>query len=990
MSAPAADGVRSTSRSFPAEPTSSRAARRFVDDALRAWSLDDHAGDVALVVSELVTNALLHVRSSIRVTVLASRPEAERAVRIEVHDESTSLPVPGAIGDASMTGRGLGIITELADRWGVEAAAPGKVVWAEFGADAAFFRDADAVALDPAASAVDPLRDDELPDGLRRVVLRGLPARLTLASNSHLDDVVRELRLMDRQAAGVLPLDVADAARQLLAQFSTHTGSAEARDALDRGEASFDLEIAMPPEASVHLMRLTELLDDLNDEMRRGNLLTSPAPSEVTAFRRWCAHEISRQLAGRLPSPCPFDASPSSWQDASALEEIRLREARYRSLIEAGELDVWRADHHGNLITDMPEWRSVTGQSSGDVLGEGWLEGVHPDHRRRVGDTWRRAVEAGAVYHCEYPIVGPDGQARHVIARAAPVREGGLVREWVGTTVDVTDQRVAEDDVAAQTRLVETLHEIGIKLATTLDLEVLLPTLVRATTELTGAQFGAFFFNRVDEAGEDYQLVTLHGATMDDFSFGMPRNTKVFAPTFAGTGPSRHDDVTKADVYGHNPPYNGMPQGHLPVRSYLAVPVLSRTGDVHGGLFFGHEDVGVFDERHERAVVGIAAQASVAIDNALLLEAERGARAAAERANRRQAVLAEAMERLSASLDVDDVVTTLADLVVPDPAAWSAVEMTTGIGRTEVVATAGERSAGAASAGAPVHRIDLRTKQVAAASLVVQRHDAQPFTAAEVALLEDIALRGGVAVDNALLFTQQRDAALTLQRTLLPRERPVLQNLDYAIRYLPAAAGSQVGGDFFDIVQLDPRTVAIAVGDVQGKGVQAAAYMGQIRAATRAYTMAGLGPGAVLQFVDRMWEQQADVLATCIQAQLDQQAGGGRVASAGHLPPLRFGNGREPQYVELRPGAPLGTAAGVYLESSFTLARGEGLVLFTDGLVEHRGRSIDDGLDALRAVVAVAAASGDEPDRLADRIVDDLLSSGHDDDVALLVVQRKP
>ena len=100
----------------------------------------------------------------------------------------------------------------------------------------------------------------------------------------------------------------------------------------------------------------------------------------------------------------------------------------------------------------------------------------------------------------------------------------------------------------------------------------------------------------------------------------MPRNTAVFGPTFRGEGVVRLDDVTKDPRYGKNSPYQGMPAGHLPVRSYLAVPVLSRSGEVLGGLFFGHPEAGVFSERDERVVVGIAAQAAVAIDNAQLYQ----------------------------------------------------------------------------------------------------------------------------------------------------------------------------------------------------------------------------------------------------------------------------------------------------------------------------------------------------------------------------------
>jgi PAS domain S-box-containing protein len=182
---------------------------------------------------------------------------------------------------------------------------------------------------------------------------------------------------------------------------------------------------------------------------------------------------------------------------------------------------------------------------------------------------------------------------------------------------------------------VETLNRIGGTLARELNLDRIVQTVTDETTALTGAQFGAFFYNMVDKEGEKYTLYTLSGAPREAFeNFGHPRPTPVFAPTFYGEGIVRSDDITKDARYGQMAPHHGMPPGHLPVRSYLAVPVVSRNGDVIGGLFFGHEKVGVFTERAERLTQGIASWAAVAMDNAHLYEAEQRARAVAEQANK--------------------------------------------------------------------------------------------------------------------------------------------------------------------------------------------------------------------------------------------------------------------------------------------------------------------------------------------------------------------
>ncbi len=188
-----------------------------------------------------------------------------------------------------------------------------------------------------------------------------------------------------------------------------------------------------------------------------------------------------------------------------------------------------------------------------------------------------------------------------------------------GAAALIIERRQAQDTLRQQARRLEALNRTGASLAGELDLERLVQTVTDAGVELTGAQFGAFFYNVVNDAGESYTLYTLSGAPRSAFSrFPMPRNTKVFAPTFMGEGIVRSDDITADERYGKNPPYRGMPEGHLPVRSYLAVPVRSTTGEVIGGLFFGHSEPRRFDAGHEALMAGIAGQASVAFDNARL------------------------------------------------------------------------------------------------------------------------------------------------------------------------------------------------------------------------------------------------------------------------------------------------------------------------------------------------------------------------------------
>ena len=184
-----------------------------------------------------------------------------------------------------------------------------------------------------------------------------------------------------------------------------------------------------------------------------------------------------------------------------------------------------------------------------------------------------------------------------------------------------------------ETQVLELLNEVGTTVAAELDLERAVQVVTDAATRLSGAAFGSFFYNVIDEKGESYTLYTLSGAPREAFSkFPMPRNTEVFGPTFRGEGIVRSPDIRKDPRFGKNPPYYGHPKGHLPVVSYLAAPVMSRTGEVLGGLFFGHPEVGVFDARAERIVAAIAVQAAIAIDKARLY------RAAQEEIGRRRKV----------------------------------------------------------------------------------------------------------------------------------------------------------------------------------------------------------------------------------------------------------------------------------------------------------------------------------------------------------------
>src|SRR3954464_14672713 len=167
----------------------------------------------------------------------------------------------------------------------------------------------------------------------------------------------------------------------------------------------------------------------------------------------------------------------------------------------------------------------------------------------------------------------------------------------------------------------EALTRVGSAIAGRLELQEIVQLATDAARELTPAAFGAFFYNVISDAGESYMLYTLSGVERSVFErFPMPRNTDIFAPTFNGEGIVRLDDVIQDQRYGHSDTYHGMPDGHLPVRSYLAVPVMASDGEVVGGLFFGHPEPGMFSAEDEDMVAGIAEQSAIAIENARLYQ----------------------------------------------------------------------------------------------------------------------------------------------------------------------------------------------------------------------------------------------------------------------------------------------------------------------------------------------------------------------------------
>ncbi|WP_416968980.1 SpoIIE family protein phosphatase [Streptomyces sp. 4F14] len=271
-----------------------------------------------------------------------------------------------------------------------------------------------------------------------------------------------------------------------------------------------------------------------------------------------------------------------------------------------------------------------------------------------------------------------------------------------------------------------------------------------------------------------------------------------------------------------------------------------------------------------------------------------------------------------------------------------------------------------------------------------------PFTPDDVLLAEEVTARAAVCVDNARRYSRERDTAIALQRSLLPRSLPRTAAVDAASRYLPAARAG-VGGDWFDVIPLSGTRVAMVVGDVVGHGIQASATMGRLRTAVRTLADIDLTPDELLTHLDdlvvRLSEEAGsegspgEVGATCLYAVYDPVTRRCTMARAGHPPPVVVPPGGRPRRVDLPAGPPLGLGGLPFESAEVQLAEGSVLALYTDGLIESRTRDVDSGF---RALCEALDGYADSLDETCDRVLHALLPPGGSaDDVALLLARTR-
>ena len=477
--------------------------------------------------------------------------------------------------------------------------------------------------------------------------------------------------------------------------------------------------------------------------------------------------------------------------------------------------------------------------------------------------------------------------------------------------------------------------------------------------------------------------------------------------------------------------------GQPPLADYLAAPLVGRDGRNLGLVQLSHKlDERPFTAEDEAVLVQLAQMASSTIERLEALQGERLARREAEAAAVVHAVLSEASAVFAERFDPEGIASALVDLVVPRLADLAIVHVVDGEGAVRMAAiTTAEPSelvrardfyggfqvdvsqpygpGAALASGTPqlVPEISAEMLQAITPGVVVDRVPRlmrrsgicvplsargrsvgvlsllsdEAYSEPDVTYAVDLGRRAALALDNANQYAFQRDLAVTLQRSLLPRQLATGPGFTAAARYLPGAQGTQVGGDWYDAIEVEDGLVLV-VGDVMGRGVRAAAQMGQLQATVRAYALDGHGPAAILTRLDKVVLAVEDLhFTTCVVVHLDPVRRTAVLASAGHLPPLLVCADGTTSLLELDPGLPLGVGGATFVEREVELGAGALLLLYTDGLVESRDSPVDSGL--ARLLAAMSAPVGDI-EQVCDRVLAALgRDGGHDDDTAVLAVQ---
>jgi anti-anti-sigma factor len=799
------------------------------------------------------------------------------------------------------------------------------------------------------------------------------------------------------------------------------------------GQAALEAALAAPPDlvvSDVMMPRLDgmEVLAALRADQR-----TARVPVLLLSARAGQEAAVEGLAAGADDYLVkPFSARELMARVSAHVELGRVRreaEERFRAMADLAPALIWVADADGRRVFLNAGWQEFTGRTTDQDLRNGWRAALHPEDV----DRYLAVVAAAAAEHqpweVEYRLQRADGAYHWLLERAAPLGGEDGAAGYVGSCTDINARY-------RETERQTLLASVGATLDRETGTGEQLAALARLIVECRLADACD-----VRQLQDDGRLVRAAVAALDEETEAVI--TALDEETYAArqaidTGRTvlqRELPAEEDTGPGYADPDLIARRRELAVGSGMAVPLIVR-GRVLAVLGLGRRPEAPAMNDDDRALLEeIAARAALALDNALLIADERATAA-------RLTVLQQATAALSAATtpvlvasttathvrqllgggcqvavyEVDEHERTLVALRQTGPdagvrARWASLPLSSGIalttafvdrrpqwhdGRPEATAEGLRRHPELAEslrvAGLSTGvALPLVAGGRAVGVIGIGFPGAQALSGTERATLLALAEQSAQALDRARLYRAERRIAETLQRSLLPQELPGLARLALAARYLPGARGTQAGGDWYDVVQLDEDRVAVAVGDVVGQGPAAAAVMGQLRSALSTALLSGRGPAESLELLDRFAARLPGATASTAACLIvDWARGTIRWARAGHPPPLLVAGGWTRYLDEEGSGTVLGMASRPpYSEGTAPIEPGTVVLLYTDGLVERRGESLDAGLDRLAG--AVRRHGRLAPDRLATRVLREMLAdTDQPDDVALIAARLVP
>jgi PAS domain S-box-containing protein len=748
-----------------------------------------------------------------------------------------------------------------------------------------------------------------------------------------------------------------------------------------------------------------------------------PAPAHLTTEARALAQALAEHAALALDR-CMLREHADAQSRLVASERDRLM-----AITTSLQDGLFTSSPDGLILQTNDRFCEIVGYPREVVVGAEppypWWPGVDVDTTRRVvHEIGRRASESPSTHH-EYDLVfeRPDGARVVGSLSASPLHDAdGTTVGLVATVKDVTARVHAE----RRLRVLQAISE-GLAEARTIE-DVARAAVRRAGRSLRA--LGAAFVLRDHRSGE---LRVLHdewtGAAEPPFDVTGPATVAPLKEALLTSRVVTSDPFTEDARHALLEPSGAgravwIPICDLEERSIACLAlVFRRERPTHA------EDVTLY--------VAIGHQCGQALDRALASDAEHRARLEAERSGERTRRLQQATAALTVATEPLDVATALTrharrlvnadgialfasddearELVLVDNGLVSASDLAAQVVRVPLDAPMSLSDAARTGQAIWVHDADEWMERYPAGAATV----ASGFSALVVLpLVADgrtlgvlaMAFRGPLTLDDddrsvlhtladlaaralqrAARFAEERTAARTLQASLLPRNVEVTDRCKIAVRYEPAGGRAAVGGDWYDALELEPGRLAVMVGDVVGRGLHAAAAMGQLRSALGALAVRGDPPGVVLDMLDRFAERiDGGEAATVAFALIDTACGTMRYACAGHPPPLVVAPGEAPRFLPDGRSWPLGIGHHERHrpDARVRLRPGTAVVLYTDGLVERRRIPLDERLAALAA--ASAAGPTDDPSVLCDRLIDMLLDDEPRDDIAVLSLVYDP